>query len=58
MVRADEPYPDADELCVETKALVHTMRERYGALARGEMHDPEDAWDVRFGVSLEKNAHV
>lgn len=58
MVHADEPYRDSDELCVETKSLVHTMRERYGALARGLLTDPTDAWDLRFGVSLEKHADV
>ena len=52
MVAADEPFAESDALSRETKALVETMRDRYGALARGDMLQPEDDMDFKLTLSL------
>jgi len=53
MVDADEAYAPSDEISRESAELCAQMRERLGALARGEMLDPSDDLDFKLSLSLE-----
>lgn len=53
MVDADEAYAPSDEISRESADLCQQMRERLGALARGEMLDPSDDLDFKLSLSLD-----